>query len=47
MQNEGRKREGGADATGECYAGTAHQRICQLITLATAVIQKLNTEHVT
>lgn len=30
--------EEGADATGECYIGTAHQRIWQVITLAIAII---------
>lgn len=37
--------EGGADATRECCVGAAHQRVWQVITLATAVIQELNTEH--
>lgn len=50
MQNEGRKRrddgEGGRDTTGECYVGTAHQRIWQVITSAIAIIQELNTKHI-
>lgn len=38
--------EGGADATGECDVGTAYQRIWQAITLAIAIKQELNTEHI-